>query len=82
MPSGVALVKGGPQPELAAAYIDMLLSPEVQARVAELTFALPTNAKVPAPPGLGDLKIHPVDWANVSANRAAWVARWDREMAI
>jgi putative spermidine/putrescine transport system substrate-binding protein len=82
MPSGIALVKGGPLPELAAAYIDMLLSPELQAKISEATFALPTNAKVPAPAGLSSLTIHPVDWANVAANRAAWVARWDREMSL
>ena len=82
MPSGIALVKGAPQPELAAAYIDMLLSPEIQSKVAEATFALPTNKTVPAPAGLSDLKIHPVDWANVSENRASWVARWDRELSL
>jgi putative spermidine/putrescine transport system substrate-binding protein len=82
MPSGVALVKGAPLAELAAAYVDMLLSPEIQAKVSQATYALPTNAKVPAPAGLSNLVIHPVDWANVSQNRAAWVARWDRELAI
>jgi putative spermidine/putrescine transport system substrate-binding protein len=82
MPSGIALVKGGPMPELAAAYIDMLLSPEIQAKVSEATYALPTNGKVPAPAGLSSLTIHPVDWANVAANRADWVARWDRELSI
>ena len=82
MPSGIALVKGGPQPELAAAYIDMLLSPEIQEKVSQATFALPTNGKVPAPAGLSNLSIHPVDWANVSKNRAAWVGRWDRELSL
>ncbi len=82
MPSGIALVKGGPMPELAAAYLDMLLSPEIQAKVSAATFALPTNATVPAPAGLASLTVHPVDWANVSENRAAWVARWDRELSL
>ncbi|GGH22983.1 ABC transporter substrate-binding protein [Alsobacter metallidurans] len=82
MPSGIALVKGGPQPELAAAYIDMLLSPEIQQKVAQATFSLPTNGTVAAPAGLADLKIHPVNWAEVSKNRAAWVSRWDRELSL
>jgi putative spermidine/putrescine transport system substrate-binding protein len=82
MPSGIALVKGGPQPELAAAYVDMLLSPEIQEKVTQATFALPTNAKVAAPAGLSNLVIHPVDWGNVSKNRASWVARWDRELSL
>ena len=43
---------------------------------------VPTNAKVPVPAGLANLVIHPVDWANVSQNRAAWVARWDRELSL
>lgn len=82
MPSGVALVKDGPLPELARAYIDMMLSPEIQAKLAAATFALPTNGKVAAPAGLDKLTIHPVDWANVSQFRADWVARWDREMSL
>ena len=34
MPSGIALVKGGPQPELAAAYINEMIGPEIQAKLA------------------------------------------------
>ena len=36
MPSGVALVKGAPQPELAAGFINEMIGPEVQ--VAEFLF--------------------------------------------
>jgi putative spermidine/putrescine transport system substrate-binding protein len=82
MPSGIALVKDGPMPELARAYIDLMLSPEIQAKLAAATFALPTNGKVAPPAGLDKLTIHPVDWANVSQFRADWVARWDREMSL
>ncbi|OYU48540.1 MAG: ABC transporter substrate-binding protein [Rhizobiales bacterium PAR1] len=82
MPSGIALVKGGPQPELAAAYIDMLISAELQSKISAATFALPVNKTVAAPAGLENLIIHPVDWANVSKNRASWVARWDRELSL
>ena len=82
MPSGICLVKGGPMPEMAAAYIDMLLSPEIQSKLTQATFSLSTNSKVPAPAGLSNIVIHPVDWAAVSANRAAWVARWDRELSL
>ncbi|MBC7598396.1 MAG: ABC transporter substrate-binding protein [Polaromonas sp.] len=82
MPSGVCLVKGGPMPEMAAAYIDMLLSPEIQSKLTQATFSLSTNSKVAAPAGLNNLIIHPVDWAAVSQNRAAWVARWDRELSM
>ncbi len=82
MPSGICLVKGGPMPELAAAYIDMLLSPEIQSQLTKATFSLSTNSKVAAPAGLSSLVVHPVDWAAVAQNRAAWVARWDRELSL
>ena len=43
MPSGVALVKGAPQPELGAAFINEMIGPEVQAKLSAVTFSLPTN---------------------------------------
>lgn len=83
VPSGIALVKGGPNPELAAAYVNELLGAEVQARIAPSTFALPTNMDVPAPPGMPtDVPVHTIDWAFVAENRTAWVQRWDREMSM
>jgi len=51
LPLGAALVKGGPQPELAAAFINTMIDPEVQARLAVATYSLPTNKDAPVPPG-------------------------------
>lgn len=83
MPSGVALVKGGPQPELAAGYINEMIGPEVQARLSAVTFSLPTNKDTPVPVGMPTgVTIHGVDWQFVAANRADWVKRWDRDMAM
>lgn len=83
VPSGIALVKGGPNRELALAYVNELLGAEVQARIAPPTFALPTNVDVPAPPGMPtDVPVHTIDWAFVAENRTAWVQRWDRDMAL
>ncbi|MGD9885025.1 MAG: ABC transporter substrate-binding protein [Reyranella sp.] len=83
MPSGVALVKGGPQPELAAGYINEMIGPEVQAKLSALTFSLPTNKDTPVPAGMPTgVTIHGVDWQFVAANRADWVKRWDRDMAM
>ena len=83
VPSGIALVKGGPQRELALAYVNELLGAEVQGRIAPPTFALPTNVDVAPPPGMPtDVPVHTIDWAFVADNRAAWVQRWDREMAL
>ena len=83
MPSGVALVKGGPQPELAAGYINEMIGPEVQAKLSAVTFSLPTNKDTPVPAGMPTgVTIHGVDWQFVAANRADWVKRWDRDMAM
>ncbi len=83
MPSGVALVKGGPQPELSAAFIDTMLSVEVQTKLAAVTSSLPTNKEAAVPAGMPtNATVHTVDWAFVAANRAGWVQRWDREMAL
>jgi len=83
MPSGVALVKGGPQPELAAGFINEMIGPEVQAKLSAITFSLPTNKDTPVPAGMPTgATIHGVDWQFVAANRADWVKRWDRDMAM
>lgn len=83
MPSGVALVKGAPQPELAAGYINEMISPDVQAKLSAVTFSLPTNKDTPAPPGAPTgATIQGIDWKFVADNRADWVKRWDRDMAM
>ncbi|TMJ25186.1 MAG: extracellular solute-binding protein [Alphaproteobacteria bacterium] len=83
LPLGAALVKGGPQPELAAAFINTMIDPEVQARLAVATYSLPTNKDAPVPPGMPtNATVHPIDWAVVARDRADWVKRWDRDMAM
>jgi putative spermidine/putrescine transport system substrate-binding protein len=83
MPSGVALVKGAPQPELGAAFINEMIGPEVQAKLSAATFSLPTNKDTPVPPGMPTAAtVHSVDWKFVADNRADWVKRWDRDMAM
>ncbi|MDQ2082923.1 ABC transporter substrate-binding protein [Xanthobacteraceae bacterium Astr-EGSB] len=82
-PSGIAVIKGGPNPDLAFAYVNELLGVEVQSKIAPPTFAMPTNIEAPTPPGMPtDVKVHPIDWAFVAENRNEWVKRWDREMAV
>ena len=83
VPSGIAVVKGGPASELAYAYVNELLGAEIQSKIAPATFALPTNVDVPVPAGMPtNATIHPIDWAFVAENRNEWVKRWDREMAM
>ena len=81
-PSGVCLVKGGPNPELADAYANELLSAELQSKIADFTSSLPSNTgaktNVAVPEGVA---IHSPDWAFVSKNRGAWIDRFDKLMA-
>ena len=83
MPSGIARVKGGPQPALSLAFINEMLGAELQAVLARTAFAIPTNKEVKAPAGIPDAsRVFTPDWAYVSKNRNAWVERWDKDMAI
>ena len=83
MPSGIAVVKGGPQADLAYAYVNELLSAPLQAQLAGPTSSLGANKATPKPAGLpADLKVIQIDWANVAAERSKWVSRWDRDMAL
>lgn len=81
-PSGIAKVKGGPQPDLADLYINELLSVDVQSQLVEPTFSLPTNAQVPATSGMPKVDVFPTDWAYVAKNRKTWIEKWDRLMAL
>jgi putative spermidine/putrescine transport system substrate-binding protein len=81
MPSGIARVKNGPQPELAWAFINEMLGPEYQKILAEVAAALPTNTSVPVPAGMPKDVFVP-DWEHVAKERKGWVERWDKEMAV
>lgn len=82
MPSGICLVKGGPNPDLAKAYVNEMLGPEMQAAIADFASSLPANTTVKAgaatPPGV---PIFSPDWAFVSKNRKDWIERFDKLMA-
>ena len=81
MPSGIAKVKNGPQPELAWAFINEMLGVEYQKILSEAAAALPTNTGAPIPAGLPKDVFVP-DWAHVAAQRKTWVERWDKEMGV
>jgi putative spermidine/putrescine transport system substrate-binding protein len=82
MPSGIAKVKNGPQPELAYAFIDEMLGVEYQKILAEAAAAVPTNTAAPMPAGLPKVEVFVPDWANVAERRNGWVERWDKEMGV
>ncbi|MGF1658271.1 MAG: extracellular solute-binding protein [Rubrimonas sp.] len=82
MPSGITLVKGGPNPELADAYMNEMLSADLQTRLAEFASSLPANTEAKASVALPEgISVFSPDWAFVSANRAAWIDRFDKLMA-
>src|SRR5206468_9476511 len=62
MPSGIARVKNGPQPELALAFINEMLGVEYQKILSEAAAALPTNTAAVVPAGLPKDVFVP-DWA-------------------
>src|SRR5215467_5126460 len=74
MPSGIAKVKNGPQPELAYAFINEMLGVEYQKILADAAAAVPT------PAGMPKVEVFVPDWANVAEKRNGWVERWDKEM--
>lgn len=82
MPSGICLVKDGPHPELAQAYVNEVLSADLQKKIAEFAYAVPANTEVTGldivPEGV---PIFGPDWAFVSNNRKDWVDRFDKLMA-
>jgi putative spermidine/putrescine transport system substrate-binding protein len=82
MPSGIARVKNGPEPELSYAFINEMLGVEYQAILSEAAAALPTNTAAPVPAGLPKVEVFVPDWAFVATERKGWVERWDKEMAI
>ncbi|QPC42793.1 ABC transporter substrate-binding protein [Kaustia mangrovi] len=75
--------------EEAQAFIEYVLSPDVQAKLAETMGFGPTNKKTELPKELGDsLPYGPekvgnlvaVDWNVINPKREEWTQRWSREV--
>lgn len=83
MPSGICLVKGGPNPELAQAYVNEMLGAEMQGAVADFASSVPANTTVMAGAVIPEgVPIYSPDWAFVAANRRAWIDRFDKLMSL
>jgi putative spermidine/putrescine transport system substrate-binding protein len=85
----INLVAGGKNREASLAFIDYALSPEPQARLAEIMYYGPTNKKAKLPPELFARtssypatlsKMLAVDWDAVAAVQDQWSDRWRREV--
>lgn len=85
----VTLVRGGPNPELAAAFADRMLDPTIQKALSEYTYAAPTvtgvtlneeTAKLAAYPEsrMDELKLMTVDWTAINPKRGAIVEKYNQ----
>ena len=80
------LVKGAPNPELGAEWMNRMLSPDVQQPLAEVSLAAPPISGLEFKPDLAKMLAYPdtrmdemslfsPDWAYVNANRPAWIEK-------
>lgn len=85
----VTMVKNGPNPDLAAAFVDRMLDAEVQKALAEATFAAPTikgvtlneaTAKLVAYPEarMDEMKLMTIDWSFINPKRGALVEKYNQ----
>jgi len=82
MPNGIALVKDGPNPELAAQYLNEMLGDEYQSLVAGVLNANPVNMNAPVPATFKrQTNLFRPDWAYIAEHRPAWIDRWSREIS-
>ncbi len=77
----MALVKGGPNPKAARRMYDLLLSRDMQLALLQNAYRRPSRNDIDVSkhldmPPLADIKIVPVDEAEASAGREAFLARW------
>ena len=86
------IVKNAAKPDLALAYIDTHLAPDVQAQLQQDPYwIIPTNRNValhgPIQEKVGktpaDLdKVRFQDWAKINEQRSAWIERFNREIRL
>jgi len=89
--STMHIVKNSKSVDLAAAYIDAALSPDVQSKLAEPPYLVaPTSNKAVFSKGLAayapDMKaleaMSSVDWAKLNPRRAEYIDRFNREVKV
>jgi putative spermidine/putrescine transport system substrate-binding protein len=85
--TAVCVVEGAPQPALGQAMLEMLLSPEVQAQLAQKQGWGPVNKNTQLPPDVAARvvfgpervdKLVSVNYGVINAKRAEWTNRWNR----
>jgi putative spermidine/putrescine transport system substrate-binding protein len=89
--SSMHIVKNSRNPELAAAYINAAISPEVQTQMAEEPYMLaPTNARAKFSKALSSVAtdskaleaMNTVDWSKLNPRRPEYIDRFNREIRV
>ena len=83
LPYAIGLIKSGPNQAIGKKLIDYLMSTEVQSKVPDI-YGIPARTDVPLAGKNGEavkqsiagVHLIPVDWNQVMAKKADWVARW------
>lgn len=80
------IAKGAANADVAAAAIDRMLSPEAQIKIAEGMRWTPTNPETALPAELAAhvpnvSQLATLDRVKINEYRAAWIDRWNREIA-
>ncbi len=82
----VNIPKGAPEPELAYQFINFLLSPEIQQKLAEIGVDAPVATAVELTPEQASIwtygadtiaGLQRVDYARMNAAKGGWVDRWN-----
>jgi len=85
----LTLVKGAPEPDLGAAFIDRILSPAVQKGMAEYTFAAPSVSGIDLDPKVAaivaypetrmrEMKLYVLDWSHINPQRSAILDKFNQ----
>ncbi|MBS9721390.1 extracellular solute-binding protein [Tianweitania sp. BSSL-BM11] len=80
------IAKDAANADVASAAIDRMLSPEAQIKIAEGMRWTPTNPNTKLPADLAQhvpdvTQLVSLDRAKINESRAAWIDRWNREIA-
>ncbi len=86
--TGIAVVKGSKNADMAEKFINYFIGTEAQGLMAEKLGWVPANKDVKVPAAMASIfatppesaEIVPIDHAYIAAERPAWVERWNKEI--
>jgi putative spermidine/putrescine transport system substrate-binding protein len=84
LPQTFQVVTGAPEPDLAKAFVNYVLSTEIQTRLANELLLAVTNKNVVLDPAVAPLvpldRLIYFDWETIGAKRGEWTNRFNREI--